>query len=74
MEIMKSIIIVAIGIAAYLFVFEKDKFHTASAEIKKFVDRFIEEQLDFSIKDTLNIKSKLDTENTNIDINTEKAE
>ncbi len=71
MEILKSIIIIVIGIGIYLFVFDKDRFHTASTEIKKFVDRFIEEQLDFSIKDTLNIESKLDTANTNIDTNTE---
>ena len=66
MEILKSIIIIVIGIGIYLFVFDKDRFHTASEGIKKFVDRFIEEQLDFSIKDTLNIESKLDTTNTNI--------
>ena len=66
MEILKSIIIIIIGIGIYLFVFDKYRFHTASEGIKKFVDRFIEEQLDFSIKDTLNIESKLDTTNTNI--------
>ena len=66
MEILKSIIIIVIGIGIYLFVFDKDRFHTASEGVKKFVESFKEKHLDFSIKDTLNIESKLDTTNTNI--------
>ncbi len=45
MEIMKAVILIIIGIGAYLFVFDKDKLDSITEGIREFVENFKDEHL-----------------------------
>ncbi len=46
MEIMKGVILIVIGIGAYLFIFDKDKLNTVSEEIREFFGELKEKNID----------------------------